>query len=133
VPADIFVEYLIAIMLFPYVRFRNEAVKSQTPWDDMVDRAEWMWQVRGCIDMIAFPQGLGWMDTCKERYCNRNSVFGDKREDKRVRPDLSGVRLQLDSSLSVSMAVEGTFLNRSVIMLTRWSAPFSDRQHASLA
>jgi hypothetical protein len=46
VPADIFVEYLIAIMLFPYVRFRNEAVRSQTPWDDMMDRAEWVWQVR---------------------------------------------------------------------------------------
>jgi hypothetical protein len=44
--AVLFVEALKAVMLFPYVRFRNEAIKAQTPMDDLVDRLEWAWQVR---------------------------------------------------------------------------------------
>lgn len=43
--ADFFVESLKAIMLFPYVRFRSRAIHHQTPWDDILDRLQWAWQV----------------------------------------------------------------------------------------
>jgi hypothetical protein len=49
--AEIFVEALKAVMLFPYVRFRSRAIHHQTPWDDIIDRLEWGWQVSGVMSL----------------------------------------------------------------------------------
>jgi hypothetical protein len=44
----LFSQFLAAVMLFPYVRFRNAAMMEQSPLDDMMDRVQWAWQVGDC-------------------------------------------------------------------------------------